>query len=758
MLLKFFDPKTLYKVAHSGCYGVGGSGGAWINSRSLLFARYSTFNSFSSSIGSEPTPSPSNSYAQPRQRVLEQSQAQPPSQQPSPSTRANILPQESNTFTGTPHRGNPILPRPVPYSSPPPGQNIFFQNNRSIGGGALPFVPERSNMQKPIPQQPPPPRQKYGQEPSLPSINFQNNPRIYPNNVNYRGHNPNQMSPPPTNNGGPTNSYNANYRGSNPNQMPPPRYNMPSNPGPVLMSMPTSESNPGQMPRYNNNMMLMPISASNPGQQFDYIPLNLGQMPRYTNNIQTPMPMQISESNTGQRFDNIPQSPGQMPRYNNMLSNPGSMSMPRYNNMSIPIPRYNNMPQYPLRPRFRAWTNDEIDRLRKGVEKYGKNFELISLEWFHRIRSARACQMKHDSIQDSIHKLWTSDEVDRLRKGVEKYGKNFELISLEWFHGIRSAKACQMKHNKIQNGVTAIKKHLQDRTTSTSKENSPDKNIETESTNKSDPLDVRLGELFDKELYQINRTFGKSAEKIQIIYDTPSSPNRAWTKKENNILFKSVKELGDDWAKILERLPGQTLASAKSRYGDKVWTLEEITAFDEAFSKHGEDWAKIGENIPTKTAGQCWSYWRRSTGADLPLPNELENSSAKPHRVYISIQFLEELPIELQFIRHHKWEIFTRENATIISTKLNNPIVSAEEKGKSEENDQNTLYITKESVKPVDENKIYNKTENILVFSNEKEKEQENSDLKGEDNDLDLRSDEDLELKGEHDLGTIISN
>ncbi|CAG8640784.1 2552_t:CDS:2, partial [Ambispora leptoticha] len=797
----------------------------------LLFSRYSTFNPFSTSFESSPRPS----VIQPEQK---RSQPQPPSQQPSPLTRADTsLPggsndtviknknQNSNSGASL-YRRNPNSPRATLY--PPLEQHVSFQSNKSTGGdgfSAVPssiskntythHLPKSSYMQKLIAnqQQPPSPHQQYGQKSSLPSTNFQNNPRIDPKNVNYRGNNPN--------NGGPTNNsrpkwsqeeYNLlakavsevgtrwetisrdyfnrfksaracseawarvlagfitrvadNYpvsasnpelRFNNTDQMP--QYNMPSNPGP--MPMPISESNSGQqfqnmpsnfdqMPRYNSyipsypGLMLMPTPGSNPGQLFDNMPPNPGQIPRYSNNMPyfSPMPitMQISESNPGQRFVNMSPNPGQIPRHSNNMPYFSTTPIPmqisetnfgqRFANMppnTGQIPRYsNNIPYSSPIPMQISETNpgqryDDMLPNPGQMPRYNNNI------------SSNPAPMATPTIN-----MWTSDEIDRLRKGVEKYGKDYFMISSKCFRFRRTPLACQLKYERIENLISIAKFKSYDKT-------------KTGKTNKSDSLDVRLGELLDKKLQQITSILGKPAEKIQIMYYTPSSSSKAWTKKENNILFESVKEFGDNWPKILERLPGRTLTSAKNRYGDVVWTLKEITAFEEAISKYGQNWAKIAENVTTKTAGQCWSYWRRSTGADL---NESEDSSANPHQAHISILFPEGPPMALKFIRHHKWEIFTQETNTIASTtKLNNP---NEENGKLEDDDQNALYIFKGNVvKPIDEKDINNIKETTFVYSEEEkvEKEQGNLDLKGQDNDLFLENGEDLKQKEHHELG-----
>ncbi|CAG8442535.1 13684_t:CDS:2 [Ambispora gerdemannii] len=506
----------------------------------------------------------------------------------------------------------------------------------------------------------------------------------------------------------------------------------------------TSNNNSGvPFPRGNSNFPPPGQDISKSSSTPENIPRPI---PIYTNrfldrgNMQRPPHQQYAEesSSPSANFQNSPQiyasyrgnNPNQML---SPTSNSGFTSNGGFTSSYNPL-------------RYNKWTLEEYNRLTEAVKKEGSDWDLISQNYFKASRSPKACMMAWDRVVQGIAPIspgqqlgnnnypdpgqqvnniprytnnmpnsgpmttpkypnqvrtWTTEEVDKLRRSVEQHGENFELISSEVFHGTRSAKACQLKY-----------------------------------TNINEPLDVRLGEFLDKGLHQINNALRKQPEKIHI--------TKTWTKQENDILFESVKELGDDWTKILERLPGRTLAAAKNRYGDIVWTSEEITAFEEAYSKYGQDWAKIAEGIPTKTSGQCWSYWRRSTGTDLlPRKNESKDQSgipANPYRAYISIRFLKDPPIEMQFIRRQQWETFTQEIDTIVSSKV--------EEGKSEEN---TLYIIKGSV----ENQTDDRTEDVLIFSNGEEKEQRKEkdlDLKREYNkDLDLQGGEDLELIEEHD-------
>lgn len=54
---------------------------------------------------------------------------------------------------------------------------------------------------------------------------------------------------------------------------------------------------------------------------------------------------------------------------------------------------------------------------------------------------------------DNLHHYWTEDERTNLKCGVIKYGKRWELISKEVFHGKLSAGQCASQYGALKNSM-----------------------------------------------------------------------------------------------------------------------------------------------------------------------------------------------------------------------------------------------------------------------------------------------------------------
>ena len=133
----------------------------------------------------------------------------------------------------------------------------------------------------------------------------------------------------------------------------------------------------------------------------------------------------------------------------------------------------------------------------------------------------------------------------------------------------------------------------------------------------------KLGSELTRAWSHIARMMGPHINKVQLSFDTPplspvlSSQAVHWSKSENETLFTLAKETNNDWNKIAESLPGKSLDEIKNRYGGPDWSAEEINLLHEAMKEYDTDWTNISKKVSGKSPGQCWSYWRRSTGADL---------------------------------------------------------------------------------------------------------------------------------------------
>ncbi|KAG9295148.1 hypothetical protein G9A89_006129 [Geosiphon pyriformis] len=356
------------------------------------------------------------------------------------------------------------------------------------------------------------------------------------------------------------------------------------------------------------------------------------------------------------------------------------------------------------------WTHEERALLVESVAKEGKNWKLISEKHFKSKRSPTSVEIAYER-KFSHFPPWSSEEIQKLMKGVEEYGENFELISSQSFNSSRSTLACQKKFEYLMNNKGLEQKLPQSRS-----QGLPWKSKETQPNTQKEPkyqdsLETRLGDILDKKLSEVNNAVKKPIEKIHVRYDTPVASKKPWTKEENETLFQAVKEFGEDWGKILERLPGRTLASVRYRYGDIYWTVDEAEAFEKAVSIYKMDWAKIAEHVRSKTAGQCWSYWLRSSGQDLKAAQDIQDASENPQRVQLMVLLSDEKPLTMNFVRHHKWETFTLESE--MTEKIEKfPIVS----GKGEETATDSLKERVADISQLDP-KVDDKKSEMAEFS-----------------------------------------
>lgn len=122
-----------------------------------------------------------------------------------------------------------------------------------------------------------------------------------------------------------------------------------------------------------------------------------------------------------------------------------------------------------------------------------------------------------------------------------------------------------------------------------------------------------------------------------------SYAKRDWTKDEEDILRKKHNEFGSQWEKIAVFLPDRTpraccihwciLKKGKSsRYSttrrySRDWTKSEKAILLERYNELGSQWKKIAQFLPGKTPNACRMYWRKclactqnvTTGQDTTL-------------------------------------------------------------------------------------------------------------------------------------------
>jgi hypothetical protein len=100
-----------------------------------------------------------------------------------------------------------------------------------------------------------------------------------------------------------------------------------------------------------------------------------------------------------------------------------------------------------------------------------------------------------------------------------------------------------------------------------------------------------------------------------------------WTPEEDEKLAEAVTQLGKDWAKVTELVPGRTREQCRRRwvhYFDPTtnqtsarsgkWTPEEDAKLTEAVTELGNDWAAVAAMVPGRVNTQCRSRWGREFG------------------------------------------------------------------------------------------------------------------------------------------------
>jgi hypothetical protein len=259
------------------------------------------------------------------------------------------------------------------------------------------------------------------------------------------------------------------------------------------------------------------------------------------------------------------------------------------------------------------WTNEQDLRLRDAVADYGEDWKSIAKQEFQWFFTPMQLERRYKTITTF---RWTNTELEKLRAAVQKYNNDWARIAYEVFGGMCTTSQLQKKWESLQ-------KHQQQQ----HDEQVPQLMSRGELIVNNEQLNFYLGRELDQQWSRFTRMLGSHVERLQLVYNTPmrsraqseDSDAREWSKHENTILFSTAKEYNNDWSKVAEELPGRSIASIRSRYGGMTWNSQEINTFEEALETHGTDWSKVAECVGTKSPGQCWSYWRRSTGADLKL-------------------------------------------------------------------------------------------------------------------------------------------
>ncbi|GBB86171.1 hypothetical protein RclHR1_12610003 [Rhizophagus clarus] len=319
-----------------------------------------------------------------------------------------------------------------------------------------------------------------------------------------------------------------------------------------------------------------------------------------------------------------------------------------------------------------------------AIDEHGENWEYISKEIFNDNFGPEELKYKWDNLksliksrvqQNKVYPFWTTKESLKLTDAVKACGKDWQKISIDWFDNKRSQVSLEKKweklaqiENKPYTNFKLIKADNQYRKNweVMSRNNINPNPLLPERTrlNNSDQSIAReLGRELNLQWSNIVNLFGQQAISLEIHFE--SLQDCSWTKEENSTLFAAIKKYGtDDWEKILKLLPGKSLKNIKERCSNILWEPQEVEAFDKAHEQYGTNWGKISEVVGSRSPGQCWSYWKITTGYDLLKPNsesEVKLETRGIQHANVFIQFPNKELLRMSFIRRNTEEDFIHE-------------------------------------------------------------------------------------------------
>ncbi|CAG8614992.1 8621_t:CDS:2, partial [Diversispora eburnea] len=328
------------------------------------------------------------------------------------------------------------------------------------------------------------------------------------------------------------------------------------------------------------------------------------------------------------------------------------------------------------------WTTKEIKKLSDAVQSVGEDWGKISVDVFDNTRTPVQCESKwlrlngktwesrssrdysqrdypqkdysYSSQRGSFNgpfqkgpAEWTEEDTRTLIEAVDKQGSNWDLIAEKYYAGKQNVWNLQVKWvglvtSKI-NEFLKMKKDSQDETKS--------KQFELPKEISSEQRPIVLAQMFGNQWSNFVQVLGQRFVKLDINYSSPQE--LPWTKEENDKLFATIKEHGFDWKKISEALPNRSEQFLRERAGGTtLWTRDEMIKFEEGYAKHQNDWTAVATFVNTKAPGQCWAFWKTTTGADVLEGNTDKISDTKVHRVGVKVTYPDSKTEEMTFVRY----------------------------------------------------------------------------------------------------------
>ncbi|CAG8593517.1 13549_t:CDS:2 [Acaulospora colombiana] len=315
-----------------------------------------------------------------------------------------------------------------------------------------------------------------------------------------------------------------------------------------------------------------------------------------------------------------------------------------------------------------SWRLDKttIQKLVDGIDEHGEDWEFLSTEVFNGNISPHSLENKWTFLRKKyppkiqspsrVYPYWTTKETEKLISAIDLHGVEWDKISIEVFNRTRSPRQCRSKWDNLQKKPFFQEERLEP-------DGKPTKALKREVSlrkeNNHEP--PALGGILQDQWSKVAYALGRRFVKLEINFVSPQE--LPWTREENIILFKVIKEHGINWDEISKAIPKRSVESVRERMGNTTsWTKEEVEKFEEAYNLYQNDWDRVSKHIKTKTPGLCWSYWRTITGADILEFHASEKSGSNVHRAALKATFSDSKTIELSFIRYNTVDAFVLEN------------------------------------------------------------------------------------------------
>ncbi|CAG8458660.1 6501_t:CDS:1 [Paraglomus occultum] len=260
------------------------------------------------------------------------------------------------------------------------------------------------------------------------------------------------------------------------------------------------------------------------------------------------------------------------------------------------------------------WTDMELTKLREGVQNFRDDWDTIAENVFQGTRSPETLCSTWNALQtDALAKPWTEEEIEKLRAGFQKYEADWSRIAEDHFNGSRTPVAVNRCWELLRDkGVVAGSPTRANRWT----EEEMKLLVKVSDECKQD------WELISQKFFQSKRT----SEALKRKYFNLMKSNEAdetyhmpWSSEDHQTLLDAVEKHGIDWEFISRRYfnGARTARTLRRRYivimqktspdagevwslnlrsGTKRWSSAETEKLHEAFAMHGDKWDYISHN------------------------------------------------------------------------------------------------------------------------------------------------------------------